>query len=96
MKAKAAMAIATAAALAGCISDGGSGNGPTKLPSDAYGGIWSAKPTAEVSACLTHNNIPARYEARSLARRDTIYRTLIVVKEQSLEGGEDLRVYGCA
>ena len=96
MKAKAAMAIATAAALAGCISDGGRGNGPTKLPSDAYGAIWSGKPTAEVSACLARNNVPARYEARPLAKRDAIYRTLIVVKEQSPENQEDLRVYECA
>lgn len=95
MKAKAAMAIATAAALAGCISDGGRSNGPTKLPSDAYGAIWSAKPTPEVSACMARNNIPARYEARLLTKRDAIYRTLIVIKEQSPEDQEDLRVYEC-
>ncbi len=95
MDIRTALLIATAAILSGCASDGSRNNGPTKLPIDARGGIWSVRPIEEVTACLVRNNLTSSFDGRALSDRDTLYRTLIVAKEPSAPDGADERVYEC-
>ncbi|WP_294358492.1 hypothetical protein [uncultured Sphingomonas sp.] len=91
---KAIVVAGALVALSGCAIMSGP-VGPASMPKDAYGAIWSAKPTDQVAACFRERGVPTVYQARTAPKNPGGYPTVVAVTDQSAMTAQDERVTSC-
>lgn len=91
---KAIVVAGALVALSGCAIISGP-VGPAAMPKDAYGAIWSSKPTNQVTACFQERGVPAAYQARTAPKNSGGYQTVVAVTDRSAMTAQDERVTSC-
>lgn len=87
--------MAAGAALASCSLFPGGPQGPAALPKGTGVGIWSVRPSTEVSQCLAQSNLGSDYAVSDVSAKQTVYRTLVIPSEPRFGEERSAKVQHC-